>query len=103
MGLPNIELTLKHGGTCARSVAGGASQAAAAGGSYRTKSPVEEELEAAMAERDALLELRREKQEREKAEAAAGLARTRSAEPLTADMITEARKLLSQEPEGQPE
>ena len=46
----------------------------------RAKSPVEEELDAAMAERDALLELKREKEERQKAEAAASLARTRSAE-----------------------
>ena len=46
----------------------------------RAKSPVEEELEAAMAERDALLELKQEREERQRAEAAASLARTRSAE-----------------------
>ena len=50
------------------------------GGYSQAKSPVQEELEAAMAERDALLELKREKQAREQAEAKASLARTRSAE-----------------------
>ena len=44
----------------------------------RAKSPVEEELEAAMAERDALMELKHEREERQGAEAAASLARNRA-------------------------
>ena len=44
------------------------------------RSAIEEELAAARAERDALLELKREKEAREQAEAKASLARTRSAE-----------------------
>ena len=42
--------------------------------------PIDTALNEALAERDALLELKREKEERQKAEAAASLARTRSAE-----------------------
>ena len=44
------------------------------------RSAIEEELAAARAERDALLELKREKEAREQAEAKATMARTRSAE-----------------------
>ena len=54
-------------------------------GALQTAAPMPDssavaQLEAAMAERDALLELKREKQAREQAEAKASLARTRSAE-----------------------